>query len=49
MVTCGVYRVARMAARRVLEWIKTSKAQLYEISDLFRSHVSGVSVPILSG
>jgi len=39
--TCGAYRVAnqqRMAARRALEWIRTSKARLvfrYEISDLF--------------
>ena len=40
--TRDAYRVAnqqRMAARRVLEWIGTSKAQLvfrYEISDLFK-------------
>ena len=38
--TCEAYRVAnqqRMATRRALEWIRTSKAQLvfkYEISDL---------------
>jgi len=39
--TRGAYRVTnqqRMAARRALEWIRTSKAWLvfrYEISDLF--------------
>ena len=38
---CGAYRVAnqqRMAAKRALEWIRTSKSRLvyrYEISDLF--------------
>jgi len=43
--TCGAYRVAdqqRMAARRALEWIKTSEAQLvfrYEISDLLTKFI----------
>ena len=41
--THGVYRVAnqqRMAARRALDWIGTSKARLvfrYEISDLYHN------------
>ena len=43
--TCGAYRVAdqqRMAARRALEWIKTSEARLvfrYEISDLLTKFI----------
>ena len=48
--TCDAYRVAnqqRMASRRALEWIGTSKAWLvfrYEISDLFFPRVYNVTM-----
>jgi len=40
----------RMAARRALEWIGTSKARLvfrYEISDLLSNHVEKIATPPL--
>ena len=55
--TRGAYRVAnqqRMAARRALEWIRTSKAWLvfrYEISDLFNQccsmHMAKAKIPFV--